>query len=110
MKVMVEIEVHEGCAECPLFHAGQIFDWCKYPYAGHDAFGRLDMDNYKKRPVWCPLNGCKKVEEEELVKAAVVIQQHCCESSECKTCPFWKDFCVLRDNAPAGWDLSEVKK
>lgn len=46
---------------------------------------------------------------QELVKAAVVLQQHC-RSSECETCPFWKDFCLLRDNAPAGWDLSEVEK
>lgn len=45
----------------------------------------------------------------ELVKAAAVVQQHCCEISECKACPFWKDFCLLRDNAPSGWDLSEVE-
>ena len=64
MKVIVEIEVHEGCAECPLFHAGRIFDWCRFP-CGHDTYGRLDKDNYKRRPKWCPLNSCKRVEEDQ---------------------------------------------
>lgn len=50
--------------------------------------------------------GAKRMQE--LIKAAAVIQRHCYERSECKVCPFWKDFCVLRDNAPSGWDLSEV--
>lgn len=59
MKALVEIEVHEGCAKCPLFYSGQMFDWCKFP-CEHDMFGRLNMDNYKKRPKWCPLNGCKR--------------------------------------------------
>lgn len=42
----------------------------------------------------------------ELIKAAITIQQHC-DISKCnsETCPFWKDFCVLRDDGPAGWDL-----
>lgn len=64
MKVIVEIEVHDGCSECPLFRAGRIFDWCKFP-CGHDASGRLDRDNYKKRPKWCPLNGCERVEDND---------------------------------------------
>lgn len=50
--------------------------------------------------------GVKRMQE--LIKAAIIIQEHC-ESAKCNSeaCPFYKGFCVLRDEAPAGWDLSE---
>lgn len=49
--------------------------------------------------------GVKRMQE--LIEAAISIQKHC-EISKCnsETCPFWKDICVLRDDAPSGWDLS----
>ena len=49
--------------------------------------------------------GAKRMRE--MIKAATAIQQYCGES-ECDSCPFWKNYCVLRDNAPSGWDLSRT--
>lgn len=63
MTVIVEIEVPDGCSKCPFFYSGTVFDWCKFPSPGDmDAYGQLKMENYDKRPKWCPLNKCKNLD------------------------------------------------
>jgi kynureninase len=47
---------------------------------------------------------------QEILAAAYKLESHCEQimkdpNRNCHDCVFWKDYCVIRDEAPAGWDI-----